>query len=98
MSDADIKSQCSRCLGTGSEESGTPPIPQVCTGCGGSGYREKDKIDTTEIVAKEEATNANVDEVEVKIDALTEKCDDIWDKLKKTKEKCDDIWDKVKDM
>lgn len=77
MTDADVKVRCPRCLGTGQEESGSPPTPRPCTGCGGTGYTRKDKIDTTEIIAEEEATNANVDEVESKVDKLLEICEKI---------------------
>ena len=84
MSDANIKVQCPRCLGTGTEEIGIPPVPTPCSGCGATGYREKDKLDTTDLTAE--------------IDTLEDKVEKIKDKLDKTKEVCDKIWDKVKDM
>ena len=76
MSDADIKSQCSRCLGTGQEETGIPPVKIPCSACGATGYQEKDKIDTTDL-------NDKLADLKEKLDETKAVCDDIWDKVKK---------------
>jgi DnaJ-class molecular chaperone len=51
MSDLNIKTQCPRCLGSGSEAVGQPPFSQTCSECTGNGYLTKDKLDTTDIMA-----------------------------------------------
>jgi DnaJ-class molecular chaperone len=84
MTEADIKTQCPRCLGTGVETEGNPPVTQPCTGCDGTGYREKDKIDITEIIAE-------VDDVEETADDILDKVKDLKEKLDETKEVCDKI-------
>ena len=56
MSDTYTYIKCSRCIGTGTDDSSRDlngiPVPASCGVCGGTGYVQGAKIDTTDLMAK----------------------------------------------
>jgi len=84
MSDANLKTRCSRCLGTGIDRDGEVPVP--CTPCAGTGYVSKDKIDTTEITEKNEDIDAEVESVEAKVGLLQTCLDQVAEVVKENNE------------
>jgi hypothetical protein len=73
MSDAKIYKRCGMCLGTGiyrvkNEVTNSEIVQDPCETCGGSGYFEDGKIDTTDLMAE--------------LDYIHGKVTAIWNKIK----------------